>query len=122
MKKIIRGAIFYASLSPALGSEEKGYRPVVILQNDIGNKYSPTTVVAPISTKGYKDRFQPTHVRVYPQSKLKPNSIILLEQVRVVDKKRLKGFVGLIDDYKMKEINKALKIAFDLNKEDGNDK
>lgn len=120
MKKIIRGAIFYADLDPIIGSEQRGYRPVLILQNDIGNKYSPTTMIAPITSKEYKGRKQPTHVKVKQFDKLRPNSIILLEQVRTIDKSRLKGYVDMLDKSQMKEVEKALKISFGFSNEYSN--
>ena len=116
-KKIIRGAIFYADLDPIIGSEQKGTRPVLILQNDIGNKYSPTTMIAPITSKEYKGRKQPTHVKVKHFDKLRPNSIILLEQVRTIDKSRIKGFIDMLDKSQMKEVEKALKISFGIGNE-----
>lgn len=116
-KKIIRGAIFYADLDPIIGSEQKGTRPVLILQNDIGNKYSPTTMIAPITSKEYKGRKQPTHVKVKQFDKLRPNSIILLEQVRTIDKIRIKGFIDMLDKSQMKEVEKALKISFGIGNE-----
>ena len=78
MNTINKGDIYYASLDPIVGSEQNGTRPVVIIQNDIGNKYSPTTMIAPITSKEYKGRKQPTHVKVKQLDKLRPNSIILL--------------------------------------------
>lgn len=116
-KKIIRGAIFYADLDPIIGSEQKGTRPVLILQNDIGNKYSPTTMIAPITSKEYKGRKQPTHVKVKQFDKLRPNSIILLEQVRTIDKSRIKGFVDMLDKSQMKKVENALKISFGIGNE-----
>lgn len=116
-KKIIRGAIFYADLDPIIGSEQKGTRPILILQNDIGNKYSPTTMIAPITSKEYKGRKQPTHVKVKQFDKLRPNSIILLEQVRTIDKSRIKGFIDMLDKSQMKEVEKALKISFGIGNE-----
>ena len=110
-KKIIRGAIFYADLDPIVGSEQRGFRPVLILQNDIGNKYSPTTMIAPITSKEYKGRKHPTHVKVKQFDKLRPNSIILLEQIRTIDKSRIKGFVDMLDSEQMKEVDNSLKIA-----------
>lgn len=115
MKKIIRGAIFYAILDPIVGSEQRGFRPVLILQNDIGNKYSPTTMIAPISTKQYKGKNMPTHVKIRQFNKLRPNSIILLEQIRTIDKSRLKGFIDTLDEKQMKEVEKALLISFNIN-------
>ena len=114
MKKIIRGAIFYADLGEIMGSEQQGFRPVLILQNNVGNKYSPTTVIAPISTKEYKGRKQPTHVGIKQFKKIRPNSIILLEQIRTIDKSRLKGYVCDLDEDDMKTVEKAIKIALGL--------
>ena len=114
MKKIIRGSIFYADLDPIIGSEQKGYRPVLILQNDIGNKFSPTTLIAPITSKEYKGRKQPTHVSVRVLNKIRPNSIILLEQIRTIDKSRLNGYVCNISDKDMKMVEKAIKVSLGL--------
>lgn len=113
-KQIIRGAIFYADLDPIVGSEQKGVRPVVILQNDIGNKYSPTTMIAPITTKEYKGKYLPTHVKVTTLNKLRPHSIILLEQVRTIDKSRLKGYVTMLSEKEMQSIDKALIISLSI--------
>lgn len=115
MKKVIRGAIFYANLNPIIGSEQQGFRPVLILQNDIGNKYSPTTMIAPITTKNYTGKYLPTHIAVSQFEKLRPNSIILLEQIRTIDKQRLKGFVDFLDENQMIKVNRAIKIALDLD-------
>lgn len=115
MKNIIRGAIFYADLDPIIGSEQKGTRPVLIIQNDLGNKYSPTTIVASISTK--KDDNLPTHILIKQFDKVRPNSIIMVEQIRTIDKSRLKGFVGFLDDEQLKEVNKGLIKSLALNNE-----
>lgn len=112
MKNIVKGAIFYADLDPILGSEQQGIRPVVIIQNELGNKHSPTVLVAPISTK--KDKILPTHILVKQFDKIRHDSIILLEQIRVLDKIRLKGYLGLLDSETMKKVNEAIKISFDL--------
>ena len=114
MKKIVRGAMFYVDLEVGVGSEQKGFRPVVILQNDIGNRFSPTTLVAPISTKEYKGKKMPTHVEVKQFNKLRPNSIIMLEQIRVIDKSRLKGYLGILDQEQMREVERAISISFGL--------
>ena len=91
MKKVKRGQIYYADLSPVVGSEQNGFRPVLILQNDTGNKYGPTTIVAPItSTK--PDSRMPTHVRVNVEG-LVSGSIVLLEQIRTIDKRRLDDYL-----------------------------
>ena len=112
MKKITRGAIFYADLDPVKGSEQNGMRPVLIIQNNIGNKYSNTILVAPISTK--KTKLLPTHILVKQFDKLRPNSIILLEQIRVLDKSRLKGYVCDLCEEDMKKVNKAIKISLGI--------
>ena len=112
MKKIIRGGLFYADLDPIIGSEQNGVRPVLILQNDIGNKYSPTVLIAPISTK--KDKLLPTHVLIKQFDKLRHDSIVMLEQIRVIDKSRLRGYVCDLDDTNMKTVDKAMKVALGL--------
>lgn len=114
MKKIVRGAIFYVDLDVGVGSEQKGFRPVVILQNDVGNRFSPTTLVAPISTKEYKGKKMPTHVEVKQFNKLRPNSVIMLEQIRAIDKSRLAGFVGVLTEKEMKNVDKAILISLGL--------
>lgn len=114
MKKIIRGSIFYADLDPIIGSEQKGFRPVLILQNDIGNKHSPTTMIAPITTKNYTGKYLPTHIGVTQFKKLRPNSIVLLEQIRVIDKSRLKGYVCDLSDDDMKMVDKAIKVSLGI--------
>ncbi len=112
MKNIVKGAIFYADLDPIIGSEQKGIRPVVIIQNEMGNKHSPTVLVAPISTK--KDKILPTHILVKQFDKIRHDSIVLLEQIRVLDKTRLKGYLGLLDKETMEQVNEAIKISFEL--------
>lgn len=95
MRKVKRGQIYYADLSPVVGSEQDGFRPVLILQNDTGNKFSPTTIVAPItSTK--PDSRMPTHVRVNVEG-LVSGSVALLEQIRTIDKRRLDDYVGKLN-------------------------
>lgn len=115
MKPITRGAIFYADLDPIIGSEQQGTRPVLILQNDMGNKHSPTTMIAPITTKNYTGKYLPTHVKISQFDKLRPNSIILLEQVRTIDKSRLKGYVDILAEKEMKQVEKALIISLGIN-------
>lgn len=112
MKNIVKGAIFYADLDPIIGSEQQGIRPVVIIQNEMGNKHSPTVLVAPISTK--KDKILPTHILVKQFDKIRHDSIVLLEQIRVLDKSRLKGYLGLLDEETLEQVNEAIKISFDL--------
>ncbi|MDO5717022.1 MAG: type II toxin-antitoxin system PemK/MazF family toxin [Tissierellia bacterium] len=113
-RSIVRGDLFYADLSPVIGSEQGGVRPVVIIQNDIGNKYSPTTIVAAITSVRNKSSL-PTHVQVEGQTcGLPKESVILMEQIRTIDKKRLKEKIGRLDDSVIHKINKALKISISL--------
>lgn len=109
-----RGDIYYADLSPVVGSEQGGVRPVLIVQNDVGNKFSPTVIAAAItSQKGKADL--PTHIAVDAQgSGLIKDSIVLLEQVRTLDKHRLRGKVGRLDKDSMGRVDQALSISFGL--------
>lgn len=110
-----RGDIFYADLSGNSGSEQGGIRPVIIVQNDIGNKYSPTVIVAAITGQLGKSRL-PTHIELDASNcGLARDSVVLLEQVRTLDKKRLKDYKGrIIDNDTMDNINKAILISFGL--------
>ena len=111
---IKRGDIFYADLSPVIGSEQGGIRPVLIVQNDIGNKYSPTVIAAAITSQINKAKL-PTHIEISAQEYgLAKDSVILLEQIRTIDKKRLKEKIGHLDDGLMKKVNEALSISFGL--------
>ena len=94
--KIVRGSVFIADLDPTTGSEQNGRRPVVILSNDLNNKYSPTILIAPF-TKILKKRYLPTHILVRKTSYLKYDSLILLEQLRTIDKSRLIAYKGIIN-------------------------
>ena len=106
--KIKRGDVLYADLSPVVGSEQGGVRPVVIIQNNMGNKYSPTTIIAAITSQTNKTNL-PTHVKIKdPNIKLPKNSVVLLEQVRTIDKRRLRDKVGRLDDKTLRKIDKAL--------------
>lgn len=109
-----RGDIYYADLSPVVGSEQGGIRPVLIIQNDIGNKYSPTVIAAAITSQINKAKM-PTHIElaanVYGLNK---DSVILLEQIRTIDKRRLREKIGRIDDGLMDSVNGALSISFAL--------
>ena len=112
---IRRGDIFYADLSPVVGSEQGGIRPVLIVQNDIGNKFSPTVIAAAITSQSDKTRL-PTHIKVNAVgSGLAKDSIVLLEQVRTIDKKRLKEKMGTLDNYNMNRVDQALSVSFGLN-------
>ncbi len=110
-----RGDVFYADLRPVIGSEQGGIRPVLIIQNDIGNKHSPTVICAAITSKMNKAKL-PTHIelscREYDMDK---DSVILLEQLRTIDKKRLKDKICHLDGEIMKKVNKALLISLELN-------
>lgn len=109
-----RGDIFYADLSPVIGSEQGGFRPVLIIQNDIGNRYSPTTIVSAITSQIDKARL-PTHVEIPAHvSGLDKDSVILLEQIRTIDKRRLKRHVAKLDDEIMAKVNEALAISVGL--------
>ncbi len=111
---IMRGDIFYANLNPVIGSEQGGVRPVLILQNNIGNKYSPTTIIAAITSKIKKAKL-PTHVELSAaEFNLEKDSVILLEQVRTIDKRRLKEKIAHLDDEIMSEIDQAIMISLGL--------
>ncbi len=112
--QIKRGDIFYADLSPIVGSEQGGIRPVLIIQNDMGNRHSPTVICAAITSKMNKAKL-PTHVEVEAKRyQLVKNSVVLLEQIRTIDKQRLKDFICHVDQNLMDEIEKALKISLEL--------
>ncbi len=110
-----RGDIYYADLSPVVGSEQGGIRPVLIVQNDVGNKYSPTVIAAAITSQKYKTRL-PTHISVNADDcGLAKDSVVLLEQVRTIDKTRLKEHMGKLDNSEMNRIDKALSVSFGLS-------
>ncbi|AEV67137.1 type II toxin-antitoxin system PemK/MazF family toxin [Acetivibrio clariflavus] len=111
---IKRGDIFYADLSPVIGSEQGGIRPVLIVQNDIGNKYSPTVIASAITSQINKAKL-PTHIELSAKDYgLPKDSVILLEQIRTIDKKRLREKIGHLDDELMEKVNEALSISFGL--------
>ena len=115
MAMIQRGDIFYADLSPVIGSEQGGIRPVLIVQNDVGNKYSPTVIAAAITSRMTKSRL-PTHIEVdATEYGLAKDSIILLEQIRTLDKKRLKERMGRLDEVSMNRVDQALQVSFGLD-------
>lgn len=111
-----RGDMFYADLSPVIGSEQGGVRPVLIIQNDMGNKYSPTVIAAAITSQTGKNKL-PTHIEIDTKTTgLKANSVVLAEQIRTIDKSRLKEKIGHIDDDKIiNQINNALGVSFGLD-------
>lgn len=113
MYNIKRGDILYAELGKTIGSEQGDIRPVVVLQNNMGNKYNPTIITASITSQMNKIKL-PTHVTLTDKSNLKVLSVVLLEQLRTLDKKRLKERVGYISDNGMNEINKALLVSLGL--------
>ncbi len=111
---IKRGDVFYADLSPVVGSEQGGIRPVLILQNDIGNKYSPTVIIAAITAQIQKAKI-PTHVEVNAESfGLERNSVILLEQIRTIDKQRLTDKITHLSDELMEQVKEAINISLGL--------
>ncbi len=114
-KRIIRkGDMYYANLDPIKGSEQGGTRPVLVIQNNTGNFFSSTVLIAPISTKSAR---LPTHVKINHTEKIKKDSIVMLEQIRVIDKCRLNQFLGKEDCEKMKEIDNSINISFGINNE-----
>ena len=111
---IKRGEIYYADLSPVVGSEQGGTRPVLIVQNDVGNKHSPTVIAAAITSQKEKNRL-PTHISLHSVNcGLAKDSVVLLEQVRTLDKKRLKERMGELDPSSMTAVNSALSVSFGL--------
>ena len=109
-----RGDIYYADLSPVVGSEQGGIRPVLIVQNDVGNRYSPTVIAAAITSQKEKSKL-PTHIEIYSHDcGLSRDSVVLLEQIRTIDKKRLKEKMGRLDDSSMGQVNHALSVSFGL--------
>lgn len=109
-----RGDIFYADLSPVVGSEQGGTRPVLIVQNDVGNKYSPTVIAAAITSQTGKARL-PTHITLKgPEVGLSKDSVVLLEQIRTIDKRRLREKMGRVDGALMHRIDDAIAVSFGL--------
>ena len=111
----LRGDMYYVDLGRGIGSEQEGYRPVVIIQNNVGNKHSPTVIIASITSKtGVKAKL-PTHYYIDAEDGLKLPSIVLLEQLRTIDKKRLKDKVCHLDGDIMRRVNRALKVSLELD-------
>ena len=109
-----RGDIFYADLSPVVGSEQGGTRPVLIVQNDTGNKHSPTVIAAAITSQTNKAKL-PTHIELSGKSVgLTKDSVVLLEQIRTIDKRRLREHMGRLDDGMMSQVNAAIAVSFGL--------
>ena len=116
MNMISKGDIYYASLDPIVGSEQNGTRPVVIIQNDIGNKYSPTVLVAPLTSRVKSKPHLPTHVLVKSEH-IKHNSIVLLEQIRVLDKSRLISYVDTLTKEEIKKLDIGIIKSFNITGE-----
>ena len=115
MNQVKRGDIYYADLRPVVGSEQGGIRPVLIIQNDVGNRHSPTVICAAITSRMNKTKL-PTHIEIYSrQYGIEKDSVILLEQLRTIDKKRLKDKVCHLDASIMKRVNSALKVSLELD-------
>lgn len=112
-KAIRRGDLFYADLNPVVGSEQGGIRPVLVIQNDVGNHFSPTVVAAPITSRKAKNSL-PTHILLENVPGLAPTSLLLLEQLRTIDRKRLRGYIGRISKEKMLEVDAALAISIGI--------
>ena len=110
-----RGDMYYADLSPVVGSEQGGVRPVLIIQNDVGNKFSPTVIAAAITSRVSKTKL-PTHIGIYADSYgLAKDSVVLLEQIRTLDKQRLKEKMGHLDEDVMEQVNEAISVSFGLS-------
>lgn len=113
-KAIRRGDLFFADLDPVIGSEQGGTRPVLIVQNDTGNFFSPTVVAVAITSKQAKN-YLPTHIRLGDVKGLAPTSLLLLEQLRTIDRKRLRGYIGRVSMEKMKEVDQALTVSLGID-------
>jgi len=111
-----RGDVFYADLEPTIGSEQGGIRPVLVVQNNVGNKYSPTVVVLPISSA--KKSEMPTHIRICGSKMLPQNSVVLAEQIRTIDRDRLQKYVGSVGLEIMKKVEMAMKISIGVDRDD----
>lgn len=117
VKKLVirRGDIYYADLSPVIGSEQGGIRPVLIIQNNVGNRHSPTVICAAITSRMNKAKL-PTHIEISADNyEIVKNSVILLEQIRTVDKKRLREYVCHVDERLMRKVDHAIQVSLELN-------
>lgn len=112
---ILRGQIYYADLDPSLGSEQGGVRPVLVIQNDIGNRHSPTLIVAALTGQIYAKHNLPTHLLISSSVGLKMDSIVLLEQIRTIDRMRILGYVGKLVNEAMKIIDERLIISLGIS-------
>lgn len=114
MHRYLRGNLYFADLDPVIGSEQAGRRPVLVIQNNTGNRFSPTLIIASVSSKPDVKPKLPTHCFIKPGEILKQPSLVLLEQIRTIDKSRLQGFIGQVDDSCMKEVDHALAVSLGL--------
>ena len=115
-RKVYRGDMFFANLNPVTGSEQGGTRPVLIIQNNWGNCYSPAVIVAAISGRTARKSKQPTHCRIGISVGLKKDSLVLLEQIRTIDKRRLQKYIGRLGKADMKKVEYCLAISLGLNR------
>ncbi|MBS6621917.1 MAG: type II toxin-antitoxin system PemK/MazF family toxin [Faecalibacterium prausnitzii] len=113
--KYLRGDIYYADMEPHIGSEQGGTRPVVVLQNDVGNRYAPTLIVATVTSRTEKKRYQPTHVLIAHNTAFEKPSVVQLEQIFTIDKSRVQRFLGRLTQDEMQEIEKGVVSSLDLN-------
>lgn len=112
-----RGEIYFADLEPHCGSEQGGRRPVIVIQNNTGNKFSPTVIVAAVTSKISKKPSQPTHVLIDKNPAFSRPSVVMLEQIFTIDKERINNFMGLTSEWEMEQIEKALKCSLALDRE-----
>ena len=118
--KYLRGDIYYADMEPHIGSEQGSTRPVMVLQNDVGNRYAPTLIVATVTSHTEKKKYQPTHVLIEQNPAFSRPSVVLLEQIFTIDKERIKSFMGMTSEWEMAQIEKALKCSLALDRENMN--
>ena len=116
-KEIRRGDLYYAELDPIVGSEQAGTRPVLVVSNDIGNQYSPVIVIVPITSRRIGNKQLPTHVKVRIPELLKNDSTALTEQIRTIDKLRLKEYIGSLPDCLMTAVDQALAISIGIGRQ-----
>lgn len=114
INKIRRNEIYLANLGRTVGSEERGVRPVLIIQNDLGNKHSPTTIIIPITKRIEKRYSIPTHIKIRPFGKMRCEATIMAEQLKVIDKRRLINKIEILPDKYIEEVNRAIRIATNL--------
>ena len=118
---ILRGDLYYADLTPVIGSEQGGVRPVLMIQNDMGNRFSPTVIVAAVTNRQDKHPL-PTHVPISPNyCGLKEHSVVLLEQLRTIDRVRLREYIGWLTEQDMKQVDYTLRISISLSMTENNE-